>query len=304
MVSKIEEDLENKILGIADTKLDAKECFDNFMVEYQQEHKYYGIRTMQECIKSFFGLCPIGKITEAVPETIKSYKTKMHELGLSKSTIYTRLGRVKTWLKWCQANKIITWNPFDNVINSQPKSTARFLTDAELELADSSCRRVFLPIFRLGWLAGLRQGEIFTAQGEDLIFHANGTGSLLLRDTKNGTERIVPLCPEIMQVIGPARTGPLFPGCTYATITYYWKMIKRKANITGKCGFHSTRHTFAKKYLEKGGQETALMHILGHTDLKMISRVYGHFTRAFLAKSIEGMADGIIKPESSRFGVL
>jgi integrase len=44
--------------------------------------------------------------------------------------------------------------------------------------------------------------------------------------------------------------------------------------------FHSLRHTFAKRALERGAELTWLSRHLGHGSLKVTSDIYGHFERA------------------------
>jgi integrase len=44
--------------------------------------------------------------------------------------------------------------------------------------------------------------------------------------------------------------------------------------------FHSFRHTFAKRALERGAQITWLSRHLGHSSLKVTTDIYGHWERA------------------------
>jgi integrase len=44
--------------------------------------------------------------------------------------------------------------------------------------------------------------------------------------------------------------------------------------------FHSFRHTFAKRALERGAQITWLSRHLGHSSLKVTTDLYGHWERA------------------------
>jgi integrase len=293
---KTQDDLAMGLLGLADKTLDAAECFEQFIQEYSQEHEENTIATVRGDVKPL--LARASKMVHLTPEFMKSYKCDLIEgkgfaKPLARATVYRYLGSAKTWLKWAERNKIITWNPFQNVINPQPKSTARFLSDLEIARLDEACSDRLRPIFRLGWMAGLRQGEAFDALGEDLTCLEDGSGMLRLRDTKNGTDRVVPLEPDVMSVVGSQRPGKLFPGWSYTVLKREWNKAKKKAGIDGKCPFHATRHTFAKKYMERGGQETALMRIMGHASLQMISKVYGHFAMATLARSMRGIADGI-----------
>jgi integrase len=56
--------------------------------------------------------------------------------------------------------------------------------------------------------------------------------------------------------------------------------IPRVGPTQEKRTFHSFRHTFAKRALEKGAQITWLSRHLGHSSLKVTTDIYGHWERA------------------------
>jgi integrase len=56
--------------------------------------------------------------------------------------------------------------------------------------------------------------------------------------------------------------------------------IPRVGPTEEKRTFHSLRHTFAKRALERGAQITWLSRHLGHSSLKVTTDIYGHWERA------------------------
>ena len=56
--------------------------------------------------------------------------------------------------------------------------------------------------------------------------------------------------------------------------------IPRVGPTQEKRTFHSLRHTFAKRALERGAQITWLSRHLGHSSLKVTTDIYGHWERA------------------------
>ena len=56
--------------------------------------------------------------------------------------------------------------------------------------------------------------------------------------------------------------------------------IPREGPTEEKRTFHSFRHTFAKRALERGAQITWLSRHLGHSSLKVTTDIYGHWERA------------------------
>jgi integrase len=65
----------------------------------------------------------------------------------------------------------------------------------------------------------------------------------------------------------------LYPGMARAG-------IPRVGPTQEKRTFHSFRHTFAKRALERGAQITWLSRHLGHSSLKVTTDIYGHWERA------------------------
>ena len=53
--------------------------------------------------------------------------------------------------------------------------------------------------------------------------------------------------------------------------------------------FHSTRHTFATKYLENGGDLETLQEILGHASI-ITTQIYAKVTMKKIAKNIDSRA--------------
>jgi integrase len=56
--------------------------------------------------------------------------------------------------------------------------------------------------------------------------------------------------------------------------------IRRVGPTQERRTFHSFRHTFAKRALERGAQITWLSRHLGHSSLKVTTDIYGHWERA------------------------
>ena len=56
--------------------------------------------------------------------------------------------------------------------------------------------------------------------------------------------------------------------------------IPRVGPTQEKRTFHSFRHTFANRALERGAQRTWLAPHLGHSSLKVTTDIYGHWERA------------------------
>jgi site-specific recombinase XerD len=58
----------------------------------------------------------------------------------------------------------------------------------------------------------------------------------------------------------------------------------KRAGVTGPCGPHSFRHSFAVSYLMAGGDLASLADILGHSNIMVTRQYYAVFTREQLRK--------------------
>jgi integrase len=140
---------------------------------------------------------------------------------------------------------------------------------------------------RLAIGTGCRWGELCRLQRTDLL----PDGSLLIREAKDGEPRTVPVPPQLLAEV-MQRRGALF----LAQRGHAWSeksngsFNARVAKLSGVSRFHihRTRHTFACRYLEAGGELPMLQEILGHASVVTTQR-YGRPN----AKAIRGDASRV-----------
>ncbi|MBI5169835.1 MAG: site-specific integrase, partial [Candidatus Eisenbacteria bacterium] len=132
-------------------------------------------------------------------------------------------------------------------------------------LSDDDVRRVLdIPepqafVVRLALSTGMRWGEMCRASAKDL-----DGNMLIVHRTKSGKVRRVPLHPEILREL-KGRVGRLVPYSERANGSFN-KFVARNSGIR-KFHVHQLRHTFACRWLERGGSLPALQQILGHASV-------------------------------------
>ena len=108
---------------------------------------------------------------------------------------------------------------------------------------------------------------------------------VLLIDTKNGTDRSVPLSSIAVATLEAlpscARTGKVF-ATTYNAIHLAYVRACKRAAITGLT-FHDLRHEATSRLFEKGFNPMEVSAITGHKTLQMLKR-YTHLRAEDLAK--------------------
>lgn len=146
--------------------------------------------------------------------------------------------------------------------------------------------------------AGLRVGEVLGLDIEDVRLNRR-SGWVLIRHGKGLKERRVPLSSRARKVMKDYLVARPEEATTSAVfITKNWnrltkrpvqRMVKsaaRRAGIEQNVTPHALRHTFATRFLEKGGDLATLRDILGHTNLSTTSR-YLHSTARKMQEMVE-----------------
>lgn len=167
------------------------------------------------------------------------------------------------------------------------------LTDLELVRLFNACRgsrfedRRDEAIVRLMTDTGMRGGEACALTLDDLDLRQ---GLVTIRRGKGGKGRVVAIGPRTCTVLDRyirarrahrlAHLPDLWLGTKGRQFGYssFWRALKRRGNAAGLTDFHPhvLRHTFAGRWLAKGGSEGGLMATAGWSRREMIDRYGGH----------------------------
>jgi len=152
------------------------------------------------------------------------------------------------------------------------KSPPDSLSDTEVETV-IALSNPWVFNLRLAMCTGCRWAELVRLERTDLT----ADGLLLIRKTKNGEPRTVPIPRNLLTEI-MSRRGRLFvtrTGRPYSEFSNgaFNATIARKTGID-RFHVHMTRHTFACRYLEAGGELAMLQEVLGHSSVTTTQR-YG-----------------------------
>ena len=134
----------------------------------------------------------------------------------------------------------------------------------------------------------LRWGELCRAQGADVKrVRAAGTGEehwfVEISNTKAKRMRRVPLAPDLLREVRQ-RVGRLVPYAVGSPGSF----AERVRRLTGIEGFHvhQMRHTFACRWLERGGSLAALQQMLGHSFIVTTQR-YAKISDDMVRREVE-----------------
>lgn len=189
-------------------------------------------------------------------------------------------------------------NPVRQVRKPKPaRGRVRFLSPEERERLLTACEQStndFLhAVVVLALSTGARMSEITGLTWKDVDAHRK---RLVLRDTKNGEDRAVPLAHNAFALLQNLRkvrridTDYVFPrkdGLKPMEIRKAWEKAVRAAGLDD-FRFHDLRHTAASYLAMNGATLVEISNILGHKSMQMVKR-YAHLTEQHTAGILERM---------------
>lgn len=267
-----------------------RECIDDFLIEQQvrgnspktQKH-YFRCLGLFERFQS-----PKNPDISAVSVSdCKAYYIHLSNRNVSSVTVQTYIRALRAFLSWCCLEGYISENiPKKFRLPKAQKKKIDILTDSEVEqLFRCLSGRDFISVRNYCIVAlmidsGLRLNEVVTIR-RDKIHIAEGYAIV---NGKGNKERFVPLGLNSKRALlrycaivpNKEKETPLFVKDTLipikeSTVKQLFRKLKSRSGIP-RLHPHLLRHTFATRYIERGGDIYSLQSILGHTSLEMVKK--------------------------------
>lgn len=229
----------------------------------------------------------------------KFKKEDSKSVGLSISTINTRLKTLRVMFNCLLDEEIIDANPMEGIKNLREQvEDFIVLSVAELrKLLKAPNRKMFAGfrdyvIMNVLLDGMMRIGELTKLKEGDFEF-ASKTVTIRASVAKSRKPRIIPLKPSTLRLVKQLIKVNEEFGSEYVFLTNYGEPIEgdhfRKrlndyaeiAEIKKGVHPHLFRHTAATLFLEAGGDMRHLQMLLGHADLRMVIR-YTHLSNKAL----------------------
>ena len=199
-----------------------------------------------------------------------------------------------------------TWRsvePFAGVESAR----IRYLTVAEAQRLINACDPMFRPLVQAALQTGARYGELIRLQVHD--FNPD-VGTLTIHQSKSNKSRHVVLTDEgrdLFRQLTAGRSGhePLLRRANGTPFRKNdqdlpMKEAVRRANISPSISFHGLRHTWASLSIMNGVPPMVVAKNLGHANMRMVEKHYGHLAASYVADAIRAGAPrfGITKPSN------
>ena len=218
----------------------------------------------------------IGRPIEALADVCKAYrlKAKREDGGaLSDASVRIRIRYMTAACRWgWKHHNMGESDPAARVTVPQVKNERHYYASrAEMLIIAKHCHNKNARMaIRIGFYSGMRMGEILRAT-------VVGT-AWVLRDTKNGNPRIVPIHPRV------SVCARMFAPMPKSTLTRNWENA-RNAAVLGHLHFHDLRHSSASEMVNAGVDLYTVGAVLGHKDSRSTAR-YSHLATGALSTAV------------------
>ena len=251
------------------------------------------IRTERNRVKRWvkdLGMRPIGRITRAEIESWRREKMSR----CKPATINRDLSRLRHMLNIAVEWELLEESPMQGMkFLRENNARTRYLSVGECHRLIDSCMAPHIrAIVTVALHTGMRLGEILNLRWQDLDF---SSGFILVRDSKNGQARQVPMDSMISTVL---RSWPRLSDqdIVFTSVMTGGRIVDIRAGFLNSCKragitglhFHDLRHTFASQFVMAGGDIYILKEILGHKSITNSQR-YAHLSPTYKIKAIDRM---------------
>ncbi len=218
-------------------------------------------------------------------EDLRAMRLWLERQGKKPLTVRHILADAKCFFRWCEDAGWLDRAPIPHRL--LPKSQERppdRLSDAEVE-AILGVPEPYAFIVRLALGSGLRWGELSRVSSSDLEVARGESGDvqgvLVVHHTKSWKVRRVPLQRALFEELR-MRIGRFLP------IINPWGFARMVRRFSGVERFHAhqLRHTFACRWLERGGSLAALQQMLGHSSIVTTQR-YAKISDDMVRREVE-----------------
>lgn len=247
------------------------------------------------------------RFLEITPDDVTAYKNKRQQEiiatkdkpvnEISFASINRELSLMKRLYNWYSEQKQIQIiNPVKGIKMFKEHSRDRVMSDEEEQrfFANGKPPHYLKAIVTIALYTGMRKSEILNLRRKDVVLKDIG-GYVILKDTKNGENRKVPLNNDLTEffisiIKNVSIDEYLFPskdGKRFDDVKKSWGNTCRRAGIED-LKFHDLRHTFCTRLAADGTSPFFIMKIVGHKDTDTAKR-YTNPTEEHLLNAMPAM---------------
>ncbi len=293
----------DKIKGRLEPNIEEKERTHltlNDLFEEFKDHKQH-LKALNEDVYRYnkhlrpvFGSC---EISEILPADVSKFKSKLLK-KLKPATVRHILTLLRRITNLGYSLKLSPTLDFKIEMPKVDNIVTEFLTEEEykrlMQTLDKEENKVAVAIMKIALFTGMRRGEIFKLQWNDVDFEH---GFIHIRDPKGNNSQSIPLNETARDVLKSVEKTTdshyVFPGKNggkRATMQRPMRRIRKNAGLSKDFRYlQGLRHTFASELASSGEVDMyTLQKLMTHKDFRMTQR-YAHLHDDTLKKASEVM---------------
>lgn len=216
-----------------------------------------------------------GRFIDELPEVAAEYIEAERE-RLSPASIRNKLSYLRAACKYAYKHHRVGDGNIHMPVPAVSNERQVYATRAEMIQIARQCRnRHARALIRLGFYSGMRLGEMMTLGRKGKVMD----GAFLLSNTKNGSERLVPMHPKLRVV------------CRFLPVPYQKRWMQRLTREAMDAAglphvvLHDLRHSAASAMINNEVDLYTVGKILGHKDQRSTQR-YSHLSVDTLTAAI------------------
>jgi integrase len=236
------------------------------------------------------------------PPAPKSRKTMKHY----RDTLALLFKHARAW-NWTASNPLDGVNKITKIRNERTRYLKDKERDALLKACKASSSKYLYLIVLMALSTGARKNELLSLNLDDVD---TARGRAILRDTKNGDTRPIPITPALRPMLAKQikasqklyaglqhkpRQLWLFPredGAEPLDIRKAWETAVDEAGVRD-FRFHDLRHSAASYLAMNGASPLEIAEVLGHRTLQMVRR-YSHLSESHVTDLVERVSAKVL----------
>lgn len=256
--------IRNGVVDEEEKSLAVEEAVEQYLKIYVPTHRSsYNVKhsasACRRYLVQFLGRYALAKVGK---DDLRKYRLWLERQSLSPQSVAHQLAEARCFFNWCLDCDLIDRSPVPRRLlpRIQERPPDR-LTDEEVATV-TSIAEPYGFVVRLALGTGMRWGELTRVQSSDIR-----DGILTVHQTKSGKVRRVPLPPNVIEELRN-RVGKLVAFSSPGQFNTRVRILSQ----VWRFHVHQLRHTFACRWIERGGSLAALQQLLGHSSIVTTQR--------------------------------
>lgn len=252
------------------------------------KQSYYNAKVFSK----FYG--ELGLMNDLSTDIVRRFKSHMRlELKYARGTINRKLASISKLVTYCRGLRGFKFVWGTPLVEYEKENNQRkyVFTEEILEKLYSTSSLCgyhhIVDLWKVLVINGCRLSEMLNLEWADIEDQF-----MVVRDTKNGEDRVIPIFENTQSIFSKLRSQNLARPFPYKLdqVEYMWRRIRKTMGMDKEKDFviHALRHTCITTLLRQKVGIEIVQRIVGHRDIRMTQR-YNHPTKFDIRDALVGI---------------